>query len=215
MDFSVVVAGGAAPPAAWAFTRLGQARWVFAADSGLRLCRECGRMPDQLVGDLDSLEVEEWEGLDFPLGVHRYPCEKDESDLHLCLRHLAQHWKGRVEILAALGGRLDHCLFNLCSVLFLAGELGLEARIVDPDTEVRLLEPPGLELEGYAGFHCSLLPLSSQLGGVHLQGFQYGLKGEDLLRRQTRGLSNRVEGERAQIVLENGEGLVILTRPSP
>lgn len=214
---AVLLAGGEPPPREWALPRLQRAPWVLCADSGLRIALECGVLPQALVGDLDSLSAQELESLPpLQLGLHRHPAEKDQSDLHLALQLLSHHYQGAVEILGALGGRWDHSLFNLCSVLFLAWDWGLQASIVDPQTVVFPLSSrraASLVLQDYQGYHCSLLPLSEELEEVRLEGFRYPLQGELLSRYATRGLSNTVVENRAEIQLGEGQGLVILSRP--
>lgn len=213
MGPALVLAGGQAPPVEWVRPKLERAPWIFCADSGLRICLQCDMLPHALIGDLDSLEASELEELpELKVGVFRHSVHKDESDLQLTLQRLAQHWQGPVEILGALGGRLDHTLFNLCSMLYFALNLGLDARVVDPDTVVMPVNAK-LVLDGFVGYHCSLLPLTDQIEEVHLQGFRFGLNGESLSRYETRGLSNVVEHDRAIIEVGGGQGLVMLTRP--
>lgn len=211
---AVVVAGGCWPALEWARPRLQAAGLVFCADSGLRLCQACEVMPHMLVGDLDSLSEEEVAELP-PLrfGLERHPVDKDYSDLHLTLEALARRYQGPVDILAGLGGRLDHQLFNLCAVLFLGLDLGLEPRVLEPDTAVLPLRGNRVALRGLQGWTCSLLPLSHRLEGVTLTGFRYPLAEEPLSRHETRGLSNLVEAEEAYLEAQGGEGLVILTSP--
>ena len=210
---AVVVAGGQQPPLEWARPRLLRAPLILCADSGLRLCLACDILPDMLVGDLDSLTAQEVADLpSLRLGVERHPVDKDFSDLDLTLRALARHYSGAVDILGALGGRLDHMLFNLCAILFLAADLGLQARVCDPDTLVFPLRD-SLLLAGLEGHNCSILPLSDRLEGVTLSGLRYPLQDESLDRRASRGLSNRIESPQAQIRVRGGEGLVIVTPP--
>jgi thiamine pyrophosphokinase len=204
----LVVAGGDPPPADWLQAQLQGRPLVYAADSGLRILRACGHQPDLLVGDLDSLHRHEWADLE-ESRLRRYPTDKDQSDLELTLEHLAQVWQGRVDIVAALGGRLDHALFNLAAVLACGHRLGLELHLVDPGREVRWLQR-SLTLQGYRGWTCSILPWGGDLIDVHLRGFRYPLQGERLPARSTRGLSNVVEEDCAEIDLGQGEGLLIL-----
>ncbi|MBT9588827.1 thiamine diphosphokinase [bacterium] len=208
---AVVVAGGQSPPLEWARPRLQRAPLVFCADSGLRLCLACQVLPHMLVGDLDSLTPQEVADLpDLRYGVERHSVHKDESDLHLTLKALARHYSGPVDILACLGGRLDHKLFNLCAILFLALDLGLQPRACQPDTLVFPLRDR-LSLTGLSGQHCSILPLSDRLERVTLSGLRYPLQAESLHRRSTRGLSNVIESDLAHIQIDGGEGLVIVT----
>ena len=203
-----VVAGGEFPNLEWARPRLEASQLIYCADGGLRLVRACGLLPHLLVGDLDSLAESDW--ADLPAErVRRYPTDKDQSDLELTLHWLSLVWQGPVDILAALGGRLDHALFNLGAVLAGAHSLGLQVRLLDPGREVRWLQG-SLMLEGYAGWTCSLLPWGQDLGGLSLRGFRYPLHNEILKARSTRGLSNLIEADHAEIELSSGEGWLIL-----
>ena len=213
---AVIVAGGPAPPVAWARPLLERASLLFCADSGLHLCLACGLQPHMLVGDLDSVGPEQLSRLpELRHGVEQHCSDKDESDLDLTLRALARHWQGPVDILAALGGRLDHALFNVCAVLFQGRQLGLQVRLLEPDTQVYPLENQPLELIDLVGATCSILPLGGPLEGVHLQGFRYPLQGESLGHRQTRGLSNQIEASPASIRAQSGQALVVITKNSP
>lgn len=210
---AVIIAGGPVPPVAWARPILESASLIFCADSGLHLCLACGLQPDMLVGDLDSVGPEQLGRLPPPrFGVEHHPADKDESDLDLTLRALARHHQGPVDILAALGGRLDHALFNLCAVLFQGRHLGLQVRVRDPETLVFPLDGQELLLPDLAGSTCSILPLGAPLQGVELSGFRYPLTGESLDHRQTRGLSNQIESSLASIRVLSGQALVVISK---
>ena len=53
---------------------------VIAADAGYRTCRELGIVPDQLLGDFDSMD----QPTDFA-NIHRSPVEKDDTDTMLAV----------------------------------------------------------------------------------------------------------------------------------
>ena len=184
--------------------------YVICADSGYRLCRRWGHRPDVVLGDLDSLgsaELGEIEQLGIDLEVH--PAEKDESDLELALRWAHSRGVREVWIAGAVGGRLDHCLFNLIAVLGLADELGMEAVAVSSQGEFRVVSRE-LRLENRKGWLCSLLPLNEHVSGVSLEGFRFPLKGETLLQTRTRSLSNVVEENPAMIRVHRGRLLAML-----
>ena len=213
---AVIVAGGPAPPVAWARPLLEKASLLFCADSGLHLCLACGLQPDMLIGDLDSVGPEQLSRLpELRYGIEQHRSDKDESDLDLTVRALARYWQGPVDILAGLGGRLDHALFNLCAVLFQGQQLGLQVRLLEPDTVVYPLENNLLELKDLVGSTCSILPLGGALHGVTLQGFRYSLQDESLGHRQTRGLSNQVIASPASIRVTSGQALVVVTKNYP
>lgn len=208
---AVVLAGGPMPPLEWARPLVQQAAVVVCADSGWRLCRECGVHPLAVVGDLDSLTEAEIADLSRrEIAVERHPLDKNESDLHLALARLARDYQGPVDILGALGGRLDHTLFNVCAVLLLARNFGLQARLVEPGTVVLPLDK-SLRLTGCRGRQCSILPLTSEIRGLTLTGFRYGLDRETLSRVETRGLSNVVESDVATLSYEEGDGLLVVS----
>jgi thiamine pyrophosphokinase len=177
---------------------------VICADGGYHLARAAGLQVDLVVGDLDSLGP-----LSVCAPVQAHPCEKDESDLELALAAAAGRGAREVVLLGALGGRLDHALFNLICGLSYARELELKARAMGSAAEVCLIDAE-LVLTGRLGRTCSLLALSQRVEGIHLTGFQYPLHGEALLRSRSRGLSNRITGDPARIRLDGGLLLMIL-----
>lgn len=194
---ALLLAGGEAPPAD--FVRAHAADLVICADGGLRLARLAGLAPDLAVGDFDSVEPAE------DLATERHPTNKDASDLELALEAAVARGATHADILGALGGRLDHELFNVWALLGRAHELGIQARLLAPGVEVFLAAPGRHAVRGDT---CSLLPLDDQ-ARLTLEGFEYPLRSETLRRASTRGLSNRVVGE-AWISVEEGRVLVIV-----
>jgi thiamine pyrophosphokinase len=141
-----------------------------------------------------------------------HPPAKDASDLELALREAAAMGASEALLLGAFGGRADHLLFNLIGCLGLARELGLRARALGSQGEAFLVDLREV-VEGRRGWLCSLLSLEPESRGVRLAGFRYPLAGETLYRASTRGLSNVVAAERAEIALESGLLLAMLTPP--
>jgi thiamine pyrophosphokinase len=111
-----------------------------------------------------------------------------------------------VTILGASGGRIDHWLAN---VMLLAKRPGV--RIVDETSEIWVAEGQA-SLVGRAGDVVSLIPLDERVEGVVTQGLEFPLKDETLERGSTRGLSNVMLGERAEVTWEKGLLLVAQAR---
>jgi thiamine pyrophosphokinase len=87
---------------------------IIAVDGGGRYLAALGVRPDVVVGDLDSLDSEIWEGWERDgTSIVVYPAEKDETDLELALLYVVEHFEGDIELIGALGGRLDQMLANI------------------------------------------------------------------------------------------------------
>lgn len=202
---ALLLAGGEAPPADFVRASHRAGDLVIAADSGLLLAGAAGLAPDLVVGDFDSLPA----GLEAGHEVRRHPTCKDASDLELALEEAAARGAGECLVLGALGGRLDHTLFNVVALLERAAELGVRALVAAPGTEVFLAGPGRHPVLGRQGCTCSLLPLDAT-ATLSLEGFDYPLRGEVLRRASTRGLSNVVRDPRALVEVREGLVLVVL-----
>ena len=206
-----------------------QSQLVLCADGGYTLCRQAGLFPHAVIGDLDSIAPEDLASLGgHPVQIHRFPRDKDESDLELTLFEAHRRGATSVRILAALGGRLDHTLFNVISILGRAHALGLEATLVSSSTEARMFlggppsmgaaggarDGPEIHIEDRVDWICSLIPISDRVDGIVLKGFRYPLDNESLHQNETRGLSNVVLDARASISVGSGKLLSLFIRPS-
>lgn len=213
-----VVASGdlAADDVRW----LDRAELVIAADGGAATLERLGRRPDQLVGDLDSVEhslVAKLDEADVP--IERHPADKDATDTELALRAAVGLGATEIVLLGALGGdRLDHELANL---LLLADPetARLPVRIVRGPTTARVLRSGSLPLEGRVGSLVSLLPIGADAVGVTTEGLRWALEGATLRIGRSRGISNEVVATPASVAVHDGTLLVVETAsqgaPSP
>lgn len=186
---------------------------VVAADGGAAWAHAAGRIPDLLVGDLDSTRPELIADLEASgTRVERHPVEKDESDTELAVARALAAGADEVLLIAALGGaRVDHGIANL--LLLAVPEWHERIRIVSGKAVVRALRGPGsMRLASAVGGLVTLLPLGDAADGVRTEGLRYPLNGERLSGGRARGLSNVVERDAASVSLENGTLLVIETR---
>ena len=75
--------------------------WI-AADGGLRHALALGRLPDVLIGDLDSVTPEQLAQAEAAgVRILRYPVEKDDTDLELALLQPARWPLSRIAALLA------------------------------------------------------------------------------------------------------------------
>jgi len=207
MRFTVVASGDLAD---------GDERWldgatVIAADAGATSLDRIGRVPDRLVGDLDSIPQELLARLQATnVAIDRHPADKVASDTELALEAAIAAGATEIVILGAVGGpRLDHALAN---VLLLADPaLGdRDVRIVHGPTMVRVLRGGGrLWLGGTSGDLVTLLPVGGDATGVRIDGVRWPLADATLRMGRSRGLSNEVVEPPASVSLEHGTLLVV------
>ncbi len=189
-------------------TPLPQADWVIAADGGARLCDALRVRPHALIGDLDSLtpaEVARWEAM--AVAIHRYPPEKDQTDLELALHLAVAKGATEISVLGALGGRWDQSIANL---LLLAHPRwrDLPITLYDGPQRVFLVRHRGV-VQGQMGETVSLIPIAGDAQGVTTTGLAYALDDEVLPFGQALGVSNRLIAPRAEITVRQGLLLVV------
>ena len=178
---------------------------VIAADGGAAHCDCFGRLPDLVVGDLDSIDPALAEKISQAgAAIIRHPRRKDQTDLELALGEAAARGAGDIVILGGLGGRWD---MTLATVLGLAAPnlAGIRTRLVDGNTEmVRLTGPERHTVHGRPGDTLSLLPLGGDAVGVTLKGLEYPLLNATVRTATALGVSNVLTDDCAEIVLEKG-----------
>lgn len=185
--------------------------FIICADGGANHALAIGAIPDIVVGDLDSINMEVLKQLkDCSTKFYKYPCEKDMSDLEIALEKAFELEPKEILLLGALGDRLDHSLGNIM-LLTLATEKGIKAKIIDEFHEVFIIKDK-LVLHGAIGEYLSLFPLTAEVKGVKTKGLKYPLKNETLYFASTRGLSNEFINEEAEVSIEQGYLLAIKVR---
>lgn len=184
---------------------------LIAADGGLKYFKLLDKPPHFLVGDLDSVtgeEVQEYRSKG--VMIEKHPPEKDETDLQLALDLAIRENAGFILIFAALGGRLDHTLGNLC--LLLREDLAEREVWLDDGIDQVFLIRHDAFIKGHKGDRISLIPIDERADGVSTRGLRYPLNQEILFRNQTRGISNEMTSDKAEISIQSGPLLCVHTR---
>ena len=90
--------------------------FVIAADGGLVHTEKLGIVPDEILGDFDSLGYT-------PQGANVFPVEKDDTDAMLAVRRgLSLGYREFVLYGSLDGPRLDHTIANFQTLQFLADQ---------------------------------------------------------------------------------------------
>lgn len=181
-----------------------------AVDSGLHLATALGRQVDVVVGDMDSVDPALLESL---VGVElvRHPRDKDATDLELALDLVLEHRVERAVVLAADGGRLDHLfggVLTLCASKY--APLGVVAWL--GGTRLAPVHPGRpARLRGRPGDVVSILAVHGTADGVRTSGLRWPLDGERLDPGGSRGISNELLDDVADVSID--EGCVAVVQP--
>ena len=114
--------------------------WIVAVDAGLEILSHLHIVPDEVVGDLDSVDPlvlrEYKDNPSVAFEIHKP--EKDETDTELALLTAAKCGYNSVDLLGALGGRMDHAISNI-QLLYQFYKQGMDVSIYDAQNRLYLL----------------------------------------------------------------------------
>ena len=186
---------------------------VIAADSGLERAVECGFAVDLVIGDMDSVDPDALESArQAGSDVEIHPPDKDATDLDLAIDAAIAGGADRLIMLGGRGGRIAHLLGNalILAAPRLAGidiEWRLSGAVVIPVTPLR-----SVRLSGRPGDLVSIVPVAGTAAGLVTTGLRWELHRDTLEPGSTRGISNEMTADSAQISISAGVALVIHER---
>jgi thiamine pyrophosphokinase len=206
--YTVIVANAPDLDAAPYQAQIRAADLLIAADGGALPLLRASLPPQLVIGDMDSLDAASLSALAARgVELHRYPREKDETDLELALLYAAHAGATAIDVLGALGGRWDHTLANV-ALLALPELIGRHARLL-ADKQTLFLVRDTAAIEGQAGDTVSLLPLTGAARGVTTAGLLYRLEEATLSFERARGVSNVLIEPPGRVSLREGLLLVV------
>lgn len=185
---------------------------TIAADSGMEFFYRNGLVPDEIVGDFDSVRAEVlayFRQNNPDIRILKFQPEKDETDTELALRTAIEKGYKKIWLLGATGTRLDHVWGNI-HLLGMAMERGCECVMVDSYNRIRMLNH-GVRIrktEQY-GDYVSLFPFTPTVTGLTLNGFKYPLQKYELQCYHSLGVSNEIAEEEAEISFDTGVLLMV------
>lgn len=179
-----------------------RSRFVVAADGAALRCRDAGRLPDVVIGDMDSLPGEVRD--QFPV----YQLEEDQefTDTQKLLRFLADRGETSV-VLAGIEGDLpDHSLAAWGACVQSQLEIRVELR-----RGYALVVRRSARVSVTVGTRISLLPLTP-CREVYLSGVQWPLEAASLALDGIVSISNRAVTSRVEVNLSEGAALLFVLK---
>ena len=142
--------------------------YLIYCDSGLKHMEALGRQPDLIIGDFDSHERPETD-----IETIVLPTVKDDTDTMFAVKEGIRRDFGDFLLIGALGGRLDHTMVNVYSLLYL-DEKGKNGAIADDFSIVRLVSRMPVEISPEWAFF-SLVNIDGSAHGVTIRNAKYEL----------------------------------------
>lgn len=185
---------------------------IIAVDKGLESLDKLKILPNYIVGDFDSIDKEVFSKYDNGnIKIIKLNPEKDYTDTHTALKLAIDLKSSSVYILGAMGKRIDHALANI-HILREALDSNIECKILDLNNEIQLITTGKYEVQNSEYKYVSLIPLTTKVEGVTLNGFKYPLNNAILEIGCSIGVSNELVDTTATIEIKFGVLIMIKSK---
>lgn len=181
---------------------------VIGCDGGTKHVIDLGITPHVVLGDMDSISSElkkklKKEKVRFVL----YPTKKDYTDAELSIEYAMQQRCREIIMTGILGTRIDHMITTI-HMLANPKFKNIQIRIIEGNQDIYTVWKK-IKLAGKKGDTVSLIPLNDNVTGVTTKNLEYPLQDETLKIYETRGVSNVMTKNQAEIFVKNGVILVV------
>lgn len=187
---------------------------IIGVDRGLDFCYRNQIVPQYILGDFDSIrpEVIAWYREQKDIPIREYKPEKDATDTRMGLELALKLGSDRIFLLGATGGRLDHYMGNLQS-LMVPAMAGKEAWILDEQNAMTVLSRSRtIKKECAFGKYISFFSMGDEVRGITLSGFKYPLKDYDMTNFDGIGVSNELAKDTALVEFRQGFLLMVMSK---
>ena len=182
--------------------------YVIAADSGYAHAIAMGFVPNELVGDMDSItSVDLTDAHDSNVLISRFPTDKDLTDTEIAIASALERQSSHITVVSGGGDRFDHVLGMVHSLASCARTVETTlligtARVsyATYTNEFRISTQPGNIV--------SLIPIGGSTT-VTTTGLQWELNNDTLQSFASRGVSNIATGESVTISVTDGSLAII------
>lgn len=178
---------------------------LIAADGGARHVLALGRVPDAVVGDLDS--VDDAMRAAIPADRFHRVSRLDTTDLEKAIAYAVELGATEIDILGAGGGRSDHALANLSMLRLYRGRARMSMH--DELFAISLVEDSAV-VDAPAGTVVSLVAIGECVG-ITTSGMRWDLE-DFTLGFGPRGIHNEVATSPASVSVRSGDLLLFRGR---
>lgn len=179
----------------------------FCADGGANFAFKYGKMPEVIIGDLDSIEKKVLEYYKTKnILIKKFPKDKDFTDFELILKEISKdnNYMKKIFVVGGLGKRIDMTLNNL----FIMGKY--KNLVFLQENEKIFYAEKSFILKNKKEYEFSIIPISEKVEKLTLKGFKFETDKIDVKRENSRLVSNVILENEASVEFENGKLIIIL-----
>lgn len=179
----------------------------FCADGGANSAFKYGKMPEVIIGDLDSIEKKVLEYYKSKnILIKKFPKDKDFTDFELILKEISKdnNYMKKIFVVGGLGKRIDMTLNNL----FIMGKY--KNLVFLQENEKIFYTEKSFILKNKKEYEFSIIPISEKVEKLTLKGFKFETDKIDVKRENSRLVSNVILENEASVEFENGKLIIIL-----
>ena len=182
----------------------------FCADGGANFAFRYGKVPEMIIGDLDSIEkrvLEYYKSKN--VLIKKFPKDKDFTDFELILKEINKisenkNFVEKIFVVGGLGKRIDMTLNNLFIM-----EKYKNLVFLQENEEIFYAEK-SFVLKNKKECEFSIIPISEKVEKLTLKGFKFETDKIDVKRESSRLVSNVILENEASVEFENGKLIIIL-----
>ena len=182
----------------------------FCADGGANFAFKYGKIPEVIIGDLDSIEKKVLEYYkNKNILIKKFTKDKDFTDFELILKEIRKikkdnNYLQQVFVVGGLGKRIDMTLSNLFIM-----EKYKNLVFLQENEEIFYAEK-SFVLKNKKGYEFSIIPITEKVEKLTLKGFKFGTDKLDVKRESSRLVSNVICRDEASVEFESGKMIIIL-----
>ena len=182
----------------------------FCADGGANFAFRYGKVPEMIIGDLDSIEKKVLEYYKSKnILIKKFPKDKDFTDFELILKEINKisenkNFVEKIFVVGGLGKRIDMTLSNLFIM-----EKYKNLVFLQENEEIFYAEK-SFVLKNKKECEFSIIPISEKVEKLTLKGFKFETDKIDVKRESSRLVSNVILENEASVEFENGKLIIIL-----
>ena len=182
----------------------------FCADGGANFAFKYGKIPEVIVGDLDSIEKKVLEYYKSKnILIKKFPKDKDFTDFELILKEINKisenkNFVEKIFVVGGLGKRIDMTLSNLFIM-----EKYKNLVFLQENEEIFYAEK-SFVLKNKKDCEFSIIPISEKVEKLTLKGFKFETDKIDVKRKSSRLVSNVICRDETSVEFESGKMIIVL-----